>query len=108
MKCVLMGDFNINAINPGSREDDFITALQCMQFQQLIEVPTRVNNISRSLIDHVYANFSSKCVHSGTIDTDISDNFPIYAIFEDELKKQSYKQKIFKRNYRYYNKVSFC
>ena len=38
MKCVLMGDFNINAINPGSREDDFITALQCIQFQQLIEV----------------------------------------------------------------------
>ena len=108
MKCVLMGDFNINAINPGSREDDFITALQCMQFQQLIEVPTRVHNISRSLIDHVYANFSSKCVNSGTIDTDISDHFPIYAIFEDELKKQSYKQKIFKRNYRYYNKVSFC
>ena len=28
--------------------------------------------------------------------------------FEDELKKQSYKQKIFKRNYRYYNKVSIC
>ena len=59
-----------------------------MQFQQLIEVPTRVNNISRSLIDHVYANFSSKCVHSGTIDTDISDHFPIYAIFEDELRSK--------------------
>ena len=42
------------------------------------------------------------------IDTDISYHFPIYAIFEDKLKKQSYKQKIFKRNYSYYNKVSFC
>ena len=52
-----------------------------MQFQQLIEVPTRVNNLSSSLIDHVYTNFSSKCVHSGTIDTDMSDHFPIYAIF---------------------------
>ena len=42
------------------------------------------------------------------MDSDISDHFPIFVIFENELKTQNHKQKIFKRNYRYYNKVSFC
>ena len=37
-KCILMGDFNINVDNPGNTEDDLITSLQCMQFQQLVDI----------------------------------------------------------------------
>ena len=35
---MLMLDLNINVDNPGNTEDDLITSLQCMQFQQLVDI----------------------------------------------------------------------
>ena len=77
-----MGDFNINLLDTDQKVEQFQTALHCLGLEQLITTPTRVTKLTSSLIDHAYTNVNSSKIHAGVIETDISDHFPIFVIFE--------------------------
>ena len=97
--CALMGDFNINIQNQEPSVDRFVTSLNCMGLQQLIKESTRVTNSSASLIDHIYTNMLSNHIHAGVIVTDITDHFPIFAIFDNGFKSKPQQEKLIYRNY---------
>ena len=47
----------------------------------LIDVPTRVTAISRTLLDHIYTNDKSNSAVSGVLTTsDLSDHYGIFTI----------------------------
>ena len=61
-----------------------------------------------ALIDHVYTNVHHYAIHSGVIETDISDHFPIFVIFKGQngSGKSSFVRKV-TRSYRKYNVCLF-
>ena len=53
---ILLGDFNFNLLQEHSATKSWKRLLNALNFQQLINKPTRVTDISETLIDHVYSN----------------------------------------------------
>ena len=56
---IILGDFNFNLLTEhqtDSATKSWIRMINAFNFQQLITKPTRVTNISETLIDHVYSN----------------------------------------------------
>ena len=79
---VITGDFNICLMRQDQHKDtsEFIDVMHSFHFYPLITRPTRVTDQNNSLIDHFWTNILSD-FSSGVIDTDITDHFPIFAIF---------------------------
>ena len=76
------GDFNIDLTKIKSNNrikthaDDLIgSALKC-----LINRPTRVCKNSKSLLDHIYSNNLNSQLMPGIAISDISDNYPVFAL----------------------------
>ena len=88
-KVILIGDFNINLLSN-------VTVTSCFNFVQvmsesglipMITTATRVTPYGQSLIDHLWTNMQN-IVFSATIETNISDHYPIIGIFKiSNLKK---------------------
>ena len=79
----LMGDFNINLLNVDTHvaSSDFLQCLYSYMFMPLINKPTRVTNLSATLIDNIYCNnFNQDTMLQGILMTDITDHFPIFCI----------------------------
>ena len=91
----LCGDFNLNLLNRHQRNsNDFLNSMLARGFLPLITWPTRFQNDSATLIDHIYTNTSlhNKTFNSGIIPTDISDHFPIFCITSHNRPKTAKKQ----------------
>lgn len=90
VNCILVGDFNINILDSDQKVEEFKTALQCFGLEQVITTPTRVTKLTSSLIIMHIPNFNiSSKVHAGVIETDVSDHFPIFVVFENcEIKNK--------------------
>lgn len=109
VQCLLMGDFNINFLDSDQKVEQFKTTMECLALKQLITTPTRVTRDTSSLIDHAYTNYSSTKIHAGVIETDVSDHFPIFVIFE-KCKAESRKLctgSISFRSYKNYDEKKF-
>ena len=65
----------------------------------IITRPTRITRTSATSIDHILTNsILTNKIHSGILQTDISDHFPIFTFIEDEINKNDTgKTTIFKR-----------
>ena len=106
---VLIGDYNIDLSLTGTPKiSDFLSAIESTGMQQIISSPTRMTNLTSSLIDHVYTNVHNYAIHSGVIETDVSDHFPIFVIFKGQngSEKSSFVRKV-TRSYRKYNVCLF-
>ena len=71
--------------------------------------PTRVTRTSTTSIDHILTNaiLTSK-IHSGILQTDISDHFPIFTFIKDEVtENETGKTTIFKRDINETTKETF-
>ena len=81
-QCFFMGDFNINLLNINSNGSiqQFFDTLATESFLPLITKPTRISDISSTLIDNIFTNVQPP-PKSAIIVTDISDHFPIFACF---------------------------
>ena len=106
-KCVLLGDFNINSLSVDDTVEGFLTSLQCIGLDQLITSPTRVTRESSTLIDHIYSNVNLSEIHSGIIQSDVSDHFTIFVIFKNIAKVQPDKKRIQYRCYKGYDVNKF-
>ena len=79
MKCVIMGDFNMNMLKVS--EDNCIRNF-CNNFEEhsffpLIDKPTRVHNRSVSLLDQIFVNFHHFDIYTTNIlFTGVTDHFP--------------------------------
>lgn len=81
-KCIIHGDFNIDYNQNNSAYQRYASTLHSNNFQQVIDVPTRLTFNSNTLIDHCLVNFYDCFIESGTIETDISDHFATFSIFK--------------------------
>ena len=80
--CYLSGDFNIDLFKSDthSRTADFLNLMHSHAFVPLITRPTRVTNISATLIDNIYTNNIQNMSSSfqGLLVTEITDHYPIF------------------------------
>ena len=87
---ILVGDFNINLLKHSSHQNTgaYLDLLLENGFLPLITLPTRIQNSSASLLDHIATNISDTRYDSNVIITDISDHFPVLYIRHFEDKKR--------------------
>jgi hypothetical protein len=79
---VLLGDFNIDLMMPDNIEVKLTFAE--MGLGPLIDQPTRINNKSATLIDHIYS--SNHKLSGFILGTDISDHFTT-GLYPDQFKQ---------------------
>ena len=72
---VIMGDFNINLLNPHTFWE---STLSIYNLKQQIQTPTRLCNTTATLIDHIYTNSETKMKDVHVSNSGISDHFPIF------------------------------
>ena len=83
-KVVLLGDFNIDLLNPNETQtSSFTNIMHSMGLIPLITLPTRdpPDSPQCSLIDHIWTNIPPP-IKSFVFDTAITDHFPIACIFQ--------------------------
>jgi exonuclease III len=78
---IITGDLNINTLN--SESADYLDMIHQYNFTNLITVPTRITETSKTCIDHILINFISPNITCGTILKDTSDHLPVFAFFEE-------------------------
>ena len=80
----LLGDYNINLLNVDTHipTSTFIDILYSHHLFPLISRPTRITQVSATLIDNIFTNNIDTFEFSlnGILVTDISDHFPIFHI----------------------------
>ena len=86
---ILAGDFNINLLKHSTHPTTgaYLDLLLENGFLPLITLPTRIQNSSASLLDHIATNISDTRYDANVIITDISDHFPLLYIRHLEGKK---------------------
>ena len=76
---VILGDLNCDLLNTTSRECKLLTEMMCeLDLKQIIESPTRITDISQSLIDVILVNSPKTVRDSGVLNCIISDHLPVY------------------------------
>jgi hypothetical protein len=85
-------DFNINILNANEHTatNDFIELVFSFSCIPLITRPSRITNVSSTLIDNIFTNNfqNSECL-KGLFINDISDHFPIFCIATKNKLKQN-------------------
>ena len=85
---IILGDFNIDILQPSALSKSYLNVISSHNFQQVIQIPTRVTNNSSSLLDHISTNIhSSKIKNSGIIESSITDHFPVFVDLVVNSKK---------------------
>jgi len=75
----VVGDLNLDLIDPSVATDDFVSVCQAYSFVPLIKIPTHVSHYRSSCLDHIWYN--QLCdIQTGAFSIDISDHYPIFAI----------------------------
>lgn len=82
----LTGDFNVDLLKNDNYniKNIFQNFLLSYSFSPLINAPTRVSNLTATLIDNIFHNSFSKH-SSGIIYCDISDHLPIFTVCENSV-----------------------
>ena len=80
-KIIILGDFNINQLDPGYQTMSLNNCLQSYYFIPLISKPTRFSQIeshSASLLDQIWINKPSLSYECGILNFDLTDHLPTY------------------------------
>lgn len=75
-KVIICGDFNINTADCSST--DYQNLLSSYGFENHITHPTRVTDVSSSIIDHILSNFCPDSTEAGVIAENVADHYPTY------------------------------
>ena len=84
-RLILLGDFNFNLLNAStdSHVIKFVDILSSYLLLPNINIPTRLTNTSKTLIDNIFCNFSDPNSISGNIISSISDHLPQFLLTPD-------------------------
>ena len=86
---VVLGDINIDLLTPTNKSRQLKQVMNSNLMSQMIQVPTRITNTTRSLIDHAWVSnvdFYSTC---GALDMGLSDHHLVYITRRRAKLKQS-------------------
>ena len=91
----IVGDFNIDLLNPDRLGIDFINNCHMNSYAPLITTATRITNTSATLLDHIWTNqlYDS---FSGVLDCIATDHFPIFTKLNLNTQIDSYISKKFR------------
>ena len=84
-----MGDFHIN-LDPEKCQTEawhYLDTLLGFGLFPVITKPTRVTATSKSLIDHIFTNITTRTISSGIYQSDITDHFPIFCLIHTNAPK---------------------
>ena len=91
----LCGDFNIDILKlTCPKVSHFIDILISLGLHPIITKPSRITNITSTLIDNIYTNYNHVPISNGLLYNDISDHLPIFCIyklnkFNNSIKKNN-------------------
>ena len=108
---VVLGDFNIDFLDRRRNENSFQKRLlkritELHHLKQVIESPTRVTELSKSLIDLCFTNVQHKVIESFFIDPGLSDHSLVYCVMKSGRFRAPPKTIEF-RSFKNYNRDSF-
>ena len=88
--CYITGDFNLDLLkhNKSNYTSQLISSFLSFNFHNTITRPTRVAHRSATLIDQLWTNNYLKMHKSGIIYSSVSDHFPIFTQFYQNLNKR--------------------
>ena len=97
----LAGDYNIDLLKFETHlpTSDYVNCMFSQSFLPSINKPTRVTDISATLIDNSITNANLSNVILSIIYSDISDHFPIFLQTDVPLKPIKQPRVIFKRHF---------
>ncbi|CAB4027323.1 Hypothetical predicted protein [Paramuricea clavata] len=73
---IIMGDIKIDFLKPNSIPKQWVDIMESYNLTQLIKVPTRVTNSSKTCIDHIYVTNPEHVRATKVATISISDHFP--------------------------------
>ena len=83
---ILMGDLNLNRMDTNKREGKLLIDLEeSFNLTCLINSPTRITNVSSTLIHVLLTNRPDYFIKSGPFDPEISDHCLIYGILSEKI-----------------------
>jgi len=94
-KVFLVGDLNIDLIDPNLYDREYIDICFSNSFLPLITCPTRISNNSASCIDHIWFSQLEETV-SGVLKLDISDHFAVFTTIKLSHSHSEFIQKKFR------------
>ena len=103
---ILMGDTNCDTSNPHPSKDTktMLKVAEEYSLEQIINKPTRFNDKSSTIIDHIYMRNTKNAIKSGTCDG-ISDHCGIY--FTMKVEKTNFKETKRLRSFKNFNEEDF-
>ena len=105
-KCFILGDFNIDLLNPSTPSKNLLDTLYSYSFCPLISKPTRITKRSATLLDNIFTNCLENVLQSGIFTSDISDHFAVFCTLKTDTK--GYNHTHFKRKINDNLIASFC
>ena len=96
MPCYLFGDFNVNMLAINGRVQNFTDLFYSNMYYPTINKPTRITNVSATLIDHIWTN-DLNYYSSGILYTSVSDHFPVFSSFSPPIIKSNSAKVVFKK-----------
>ena len=84
-------DLNIDLLKHEhhSNTKNFLDLMYSLGFYPLIDKPTRITDISATLIDHIFRNELRHNITCGILFIDISDHLPIFALCEYQIRRNT-------------------
>ena len=109
-KVYLIGDININifSINNAKYASDYGNMLSSNGYFPLITLPTRVNDVSSTRIDHLITNDYKISIFPSIIKTDLTDHYPIFCSINTFTFSNKLNQQMYKRDLLNFNAENFC
>ena len=81
LNAYIMGDFNIDILKSSSHRptDEYLQGFYARGLYPLISLPTRITDVSATLIDNIWTNNIEASIESGLVTVRISDHLPIFS-----------------------------
>ena len=105
---ILIGDFNLDYLCPQKIPKKWASLAETFNLSQIIKEPTRVTDVTKSLIDHIYVTNSENVQESHVVKYSISDHYPVGMTRKETVpyKKHSHTT-ISYRNFKEFNENAF-
>ena len=86
---ILMGDLNLNLLNPSNPTNNFLLSARDNNLDQLIREPTRITDHSQTLLDVLFTSNPDLFSLVGTADITGSDHLMIYGEINEKIQTQA-------------------
>ena len=103
---LVVGDLNSGLLVSSSKSKTLNNLCTSLNMKQLITLPTRVTETSKTLIDVIFTSNPAITVDSGIVETHISDQYLVFAVLNLRMPKPPAAY-VVARSYKHYDPQSF-